>query len=357
MTDLSTPPQPVKPPRLSRNEAQARTALAQRAHALPLRLGETPWLADLTPLAHAPDVAESCCTLAVEWAGATLCMRLPAAAVGELTAPLLGEASLPDLPPELAQAVLQAALADVFAALRALGRGEPNLVGFALDGVLPAACSHAMRLLLRQTDGTAALQASLHTDGLGLLLLAGLLAKRAPVASSDGADGVLALPAEIGCTRLAADELAALAPGDVVLIATSHIAAQRVLWLTANGRAGMQVQLPAPDAPVEPEGAARAPFLTVMQSWSPAMSTADPSADVAASLDTLPIRLSFDLGEVTLTLAEARALQPGQTIELARPLSGGVRIRANGALIGEGDLVEIDGQLGVSVRTLWANKA
>ena len=168
---------------------------------------------------------------------------------------------------------------------------------------------------------------------------------------------MLALPAEIGCTRLAADELAALAPGDVVLIATSHIAAQRVLWLTANGRAGMQVQLPAPDAPVEPEGAARAPFLTVMQSWSPAMSTADPSADVAASLDTLPIRLSFDLGEVTLTLAEARALQPGQTIELARPLSGGVRIRANGALIGEGDLVEIDGQLGVSVRTLWANKA
>ncbi|MNR35751.1 Yop protein translocation protein Q [compost metagenome] len=74
----------------------------------------------------------------------------------------------------------------------------------------------------------------------------------------------------------------------------------------------------------------------------------------AASFDAIPVRLSFDLGEISLTLAELRALQPGQAIRLGHPIASAVRIRANGALIGEGELVEIDGQLGISVRQLFA---
>ena len=76
-------------------------------------------------------------------------------------------------------------------------------------------------------------------------------------------------------------------------------------------------------------------------------------ATSVVSIDGVPVRLSFDLGEVTLTLSQALALQPGQAISLSRPLSGPVRIRANGAVIGEGDLVQIDDHLGVSIRTLF----
>ena len=72
------------------------------------------------------------------------------------------------------------------------------------------------------------------------------------------------------------------------------------------------------------------------------------SAEVV-SLESLPVRLSFDLGEVTLTLAQVHALQVGQALTLDHPLQGAVRIRANGALIGEGDLVEVDGHIGVSI--------
>ena len=80
----------------------------------------------------------------------------------------------------------------------------------------------------------------------------------------------------------------------------------------------------------------------------------DPPLDEAASFDAIPVRLSFDLGEIRLTLAELRALQPGQALQLGHPLASAVRIRVNGALIGEGELVEIDGLLGVSVRQLFA---
>lgn len=79
-----------------------------------------------------------------------------------------------------------------------------------------------------------------------------------------------------------------------------------------------------------------------------------PAAGAAPALDQLPLRLAFDLGERTLSLAELKALQPGQTLELGRPLAGAVQLRVNGALVGTGELVEIDGRLGVTVTSLAA---
>ncbi|QEA13159.1 type III secretion system cytoplasmic ring protein SctQ [Comamonas flocculans] len=367
MNDLSSPASPPALERLSRNEAQARTTIAQRGGALALRLGGQAWQADLRPLAGGAAPAPQDWMLQVEWAGATLCVCVPPASVGELSAPLLDGASLTELPAELALAMLEAALGDVFTALRTLGRGEPQLLQAATGAELPAGCRHGVQALLRQSDGPAALDATLHLDALGLLLLAGLLVRRAPRPPAPHALWPLRLPAEIGCTRVTAQELASLGAGDVVLLDVNHVDAQRTLWLSADGQQGLRVQLPAL-SPYESESEAsagpqaqppQAPVLIVTHAWSATMPTTEPApaepldADAElASLDALPVRLSFDLGEVTLTLAQARALQPGQTLELARPLSGGVRIRANGALIGEGDLVQIDGQLGVSVRTL-----
>lgn len=70
-------------------------------------------------------------------------------------------------------------------------------------------------------------------------------------------------------------------------------------------------------------------------------------------VDAIPVRLTFDLGERTLTLAELRRLQPGETFDLQRPLADGpVMIRANGALVGTGTLVELDGRVGVTIGTL-----
>ena len=66
-------------------------------------------------------------------------------------------------------------------------------------------------------------------------------------------------------------------------------------------------------------------------------------------LDEIDIRLSFDLGERIVTLSELRLLTAGYVFDLGRDLRKSVYIRANGKIIGEGELVDIEGQTGVSV--------
>ena len=365
MTD-SVQPLPLPLLRLSRTEAQARTTIAQRAVDLPLQLGASPWCVRLVPLiAPAPllpsgDAGDAGALLHFEWAGAALALQLPPTAVEQLLSASLDHALLPELPPELIAPVLEAGLADALQALQALGRGAPLRVESAANGAGSALPAHIFDLLLRADDGAEAIAARLYADGLGLLLLAGLLAQCAPQLRTVGDSLPIRLRAEIGCTRVTLDELQTLALGDVVLVTRNFVGTQRTLWLSADGQAGLSVQLPAADA----ADTDTPDFLTVSHSWSTAMppvptdSPADAeSADVTATLQTLPVRLSFDLGEVSLSLAQLQALQPGQTLALGHPLTGAVRIRANGALVGEGDLVEIDGQLGVSVRSLFGNSA
>lgn len=90
---------------------------------------------------------------------------------------------------------------------------------------------------------------------------------------------------------------------------------------------------------------------------SPVPETAATGADETPSaLDDVPVALSFDLGELQLPLSELRHLAPGQSFDLGRPLAGAVRVRANGALIALGELVEIDGRLGVALTQIGASE-
>ena len=65
----------------------------------------------------------------------------------------------------------------------------------------------------------------------------------------------------------------------------------------------------------------------------------------------------FDVGELSLTLGELQTLQVGQPLTLSRPLSSAVSLRVNGALIGTGELVEIEGELGVTITSLFQRPA
>jgi type III secretion protein Q len=66
--------------------------------------------------------------------------------------------------------------------------------------------------------------------------------------------------------------------------------------------------------------------------------------------------LSFDLGERMVTLAELQTLDAGSVLGLDRPLQDFVTIRVNGVAVGEGQLVEMDGRLGVMVSRLSIGK-
>ena len=68
----------------------------------------------------------------------------------------------------------------------------------------------------------------------------------------------------------------------------------------------------------------------------------DLSADV-------PVKLVAVLGKKSISLKDLFQLKQGQVIDLERPPSEVVDLVANGQLVGRGELVEIDGKLGVRI--------
>lgn len=77
----------------------------------------------------------------------------------------------------------------------------------------------------------------------------------------------------------------------------------------------------------------------------------DPAAEAEPPnlIDDIPVTLSFQLGETDLSLSEVRSLQENSVIELHRPLRRYVSIRSNGLHLADGELVEIEGRLGVQI--------
>ena len=67
--------------------------------------------------------------------------------------------------------------------------------------------------------------------------------------------------------------------------------------------------------------------------------------DIAA----LPLRVHVVLGEREFTLAEIQSLSPGAIVELGVSGSDPVRLMVNGRILGDGELVDVEGKLAVRV--------
>lgn len=66
----------------------------------------------------------------------------------------------------------------------------------------------------------------------------------------------------------------------------------------------------------------------------------------------LPTRVVFDVGSLTLSLAEVEQLVPGAVIALPRPLHEAVEITCNGQRIGYGTLNRVGDSIGVRITRL-----
>lgn len=137
-----------------------------------------------------------------------------------------------------------------------------------------------------------------------------------------------------------ADDLAELEAGDVLL------PAQRVLLHLPGDRSGVWECAAEDDA----YGSLR---LEKFVGTELDLSDQAPSPE---TLDELPVELDVVIGEKRLTMAEIRALAEGSVIELDRASDAPVELWTNGVRAGRGELVEVDGRLGVKV-TEWLRKS
>lgn len=145
---------------------------------------------------------------------------------------------------------------------------------------------------------------------------------------------------ELGQSRLGLAEFQELARDDLILI-------EQGAWLddrTVSIRIGPDWRF---------RGALEPQRVILQQRETTMTDTAD-SQQTLAQLDELPVTVSFDLGESALALREVKLLQPGYAFELARGLERPVTVRANGAIVGSGELIQVGDCLGVRLVELFA---
>ena len=73
-----------------------------------------------------------------------------------------------------------------------------------------------------------------------------------------------------------------------------------------------------------------------------------------SALGSLPLRLHVILAEKELTLAQIQSFTPGTIVELDGSKLDPVQLMVNGRILGEGELVDVEGTLAVRV-VRWRN--
>lgn len=143
---------------------------------------------------------------------------------------------------------------------------------------------------------------------------------------------------EIASSELLASQLSSLEVSDIVLVDDSS---------TVHATS-LKLRLRSGDyffAKLVPEG-------IVFNTGLIQMNENDYNNDTS-SIEDIPVKLSFDLGEIELPFNQLKTITEGYTVPLDKPLPKAVTIRSHNKVVGLGDLVDIDGKIGVRVSHLF----
>jgi flagellar motor switch protein FliM len=358
---------------VTRHAAVGAAALARQAAALAEVLGAPPRLllgtvgvvplADLVALLGTPPRA----LVVLERDGHRAVLDIDPPFARELCGRVLGTAE-PALPPRALTATEEGVLELLVLTLLAAGDGRVRLVTITQDParvtdafpdpwvvVAPVAVTIGdrrgeVRLLLPESVLVAAPPPSLAVERL--------------------LDLEFVVAVELGRAPVPGAELAEVAPGDVVLL--DSLRASPGAGGPATLRAGRLV------VPVvlAPDGSATVTEPLIWEPWkgSHALPRWNPPGTArrvptrlaegvpmpdpivppvgAERLAGVAIEVTAELGRVTLTGRDLAALGPGVVVQLGRPLGGPVDLLAGGRLLASGELVDVDGEVGVRVTEL-----
>lgn len=143
----------------------------------------------------------------------------------------------------------------------------------------------------------------------------------------------LCLEALVGWQSARLALLRQIEPGDLVLVL------EPCRWLSSNGRVLFDYSIKEEQIVVE-------------QVQTEPVIPAD--SRPAAAIDSLPVRLEFVLQQWNVTVAELDAIGPGRVLALDADAERRVLLKANGAVLASGELVEVDGRLGVQIEHVLA---
>lgn len=276
-----------------------------------------------------------------DWGGAQILLRVDESTIASLAARFLNGDYATGMVEPLRTIVLEAAFAEMASLFEEATRKRFSVLS--VDGAGSIA-EHFSEFEFSLDDGEFVCDGELWVDELGLGFLAAAVRlveiEKRELSTFDDVPARLSL--DVGWTDLSFATFRQLEKRDLILLDECWIAPDNRIFL----RAGRQVGLPA-----EIEGS-RIVITGELEEIMYDDTDDDQDQDDEKTLDAIQMRLSFDLGQRSITLGELRQLSPGYVFELGRPVRSAVNIRANGKLIGEGELVDVDGQMAVCILNL-----
>jgi type III secretion system YscQ/HrcQ family protein len=169
------------------------------------------------------------------------------------------------------------------------------------------------------------------------------------------------LPLELvvdgGEVTLKAAELLTLGPADVLLLDDAWWRRERTLRLRVLGARATTWWAQDEDGAIALRRIESRPGAGATTSGAKNGAGRKTMSEETATLKTLgdaPVEVSVELARIRLTLAELQALRIGEVVASGAPIGEHVRLRVGDVVIGEGELVEIDGQIGVRLASLDA---
>lgn len=94
-------------------------------------------------------------------------------------------------------------------------------------------------------------------------------------------------------------------------------------------------------------------YLRAHDMADPQTEPAAPSPETESLSDSLlrelPVQVTCEIGRVTLSAREILELRPGTVLPVGRPLAGPVDLTAGGRVLAHGELVDVEGEIGVRI--------
>jgi type III secretion protein Q len=335
---------PLHLPAVPADAAQLLGVVANRLGRGHFEFGGAAWRFELAPLGIVPPRATDTFVVEFTWGGAALRLVAPVSLPALLLAHRMTGAEPDVTSDELALAGFELAWDELLERLEQLGGRRVQLV--AAGRRAAPALAHgefAFALSLDSESARDGVHAELVTDGAGLALL-GLLARRLPAPARPAPDPELPLRMriELAGVLMSLNGLRRLNVHDVLLPDEAIDADSPRLLLRPDDRHVLRARLSADTLIAE----------SSLEKIRMTASVADEPPGSPARIEDIDVRLTFDLGDKLMTVGTLAAVQPGQVLALDAALPRLVAIRANGRLVGRGELVRLDDRIGVRVLEL-----
>jgi len=85
-------------------------------------------------------------------------------------------------------------------------------------------------------------------------------------------------------------------------------------------------------------------------SWSPMSQETNTSTEVVLAVGDVPVVVRVEIGAATMTAHDWSALRPGDVLGLGSRVGSAVTLRVSGIAVAEGELVDLEGEVGVRIQ-------